>query len=368
MAVWKKQTKRKDGTSFESKRFYGTIRSLNGKWKQVALTEDRQSSEKLLSRLQTKQDDDRASGVTESTVERLRPINDVLSQYESYLRSKANTELYVNSTVNRIRKLLTLTKTTTLAELDTSRLTNALAKLRIDGSSIATSNHYARAIKGFSRWAWTERKTIEDPLRSLRFLTNTDVKRKRRAFTQDELRRLITSTETSGVNVWGLSPEQRSMLYLVAAFTGLRAHELSSLTRESFDLDRRTVTVQAGYSKRRREDVLPLNASLLAKLTPWIVNIKGLLWDSTWSSASSSHVMRMMRIDLKRAGIEYVVAGRYADFHALRHTFISSLARGGVHPSKAKELARHSTITLTMDVYSHVETEALRSAVDTLTY
>jgi integrase/recombinase XerD len=211
---------------------------------------------------------------------------------------------------------------------------------------------------------------IEDPLRSLRFLTNTDIKRKRRAFTQDELRRLITNTEASGVSLWGLSPKQRSMLYLVAAFTGLRAHELSSLTRQSFDLDRKTVTVQAGYSKRRREDVLPLNASLLTKLEPWIVTIEddGLLWDGAWSSASSSHVMRMMKIDLKRAGIEYVVGGRYADFHALRHTFISSLARSGVHPSKAKDLARHSTITLTMDVYSHVETEALRSAVDTLTY
>ncbi len=42
-----------------------------------------------------------------------------------------------------------------------------------------------------------------------------------------------------------------------------------------------------------------------------------------------------------------------ADFHSLRHTFISSLARGGVHPKIAQQLARHSTITLTMDRYSH---------------
>jgi len=42
-----------------------------------------------------------------------------------------------------------------------------------------------------------------------------------------------------------------------------------------------------------------------------------------------------------------------ADFHSLRHTFISNLARGGVHPKVAQSLARHSTITLTMDRYSH---------------
>ena len=45
---------------------------------------------------------------------------------------------------------------------------------------------------------------------------------------------------------------------------------------------------------------------------------------------------------------------RVVDFHALRHTFITCLARGGVHPKVAQTLARHSTITLTMDRYSHM--------------
>jgi hypothetical protein len=34
--------------------------------------------------------------------------------------------------------------------------------------------------------------------------------------------------------------------------------------------------------------------------------------------------------------------------------FITSLATSGVHPKDAQTLARHSTITLTMDRYSHV--------------
>ncbi|MFW5690732.1 MAG: tyrosine-type recombinase/integrase, partial [Planctomycetota bacterium] len=46
--------------------------------------------------------------------------------------------------------------------------------------------------------------------------------------------------------------------------------------------------------------------------------------------------------------------GRVVDFHALRHTFISNLARAGVHPRNAQALARHSTIDLTMNVYTHV--------------
>jgi site-specific recombinase XerD len=35
--------------------------------------------------------------------------------------------------------------------------------------------------------------------------------------------------------------------------------------------------------------------------------------------------------------------GRVADFHSLRHTFVTNLVNAGVAPKDAKELARHST-------------------------
>ena len=59
-------------------------------------------------------------------------------------------------------------------------------------------------------------------------------------------------------------------------------------------------------------------------------------------------------------------AGRVADFHALRHTFITSLAAGGVHPKLAQQLARHSTITLTMDRYTHTVLDDLSDALTAL--
>ncbi len=45
-------------------------------------------------------------------------------------------------------------------------------------------------------------------------------------------------------------------------------------------------------------------------------------------------------------------AGRYADFHALRHSFITHLGRAGVHGGTIQELARHSTPMLTAR-YTH---------------
>jgi len=47
-------------------------------------------------------------------------------------------------------------------------------------------------------------------------------------------------------------------------------------------------------------------------------------------------------------------ANRIVDFHALRHGFITYLVTANVSPKVAQLLARHSTITLTMDRYTHL--------------
>ena len=75
----------------------------------------------------------------------------------------------------------------------------------------------------------------------------------------------------------------------------------------------------------------------------------------------------MFQPDMEAAGVDYKDAGgRVADFHALRHTFITNLAQGGVHPKTAQALARHSTITLTMDRYTHSLQEDQTRALDVL--
>ena len=75
----------------------------------------------------------------------------------------------------------------------------------------------------------------------------------------------------------------------------------------------------------------------------------------------------MFKADVAAAGIEdRDQDGRVVDFHALRHTFVTNLARSGVHPKTAQALARHSTITLTMDRYSHTVIEEQADALKAL--
>src|ERR1700730_14886091 len=55
--------------------------------------------------------------------------------------------------------------------------------------------------------------------------------------------------------------------------------------------------------------------------------------------------------------------GLFADFHAHRHTFISNLSKANVAPKLAQDLARHSDIRLTMNVYTHLERNAQQAAM-----
>ncbi len=55
-----------------------------------------------------------------------------------------------------------------------------------------------------------------------------------------------------------------------------------------------------------------------------------------------------------------------ADFHALRHTFLLRLSRAGASPKVMQEMARHSTVTMTLERYTHADIGDLSKAVQKL--
>jgi len=73
----------------------------------------------------------------------------------------------------------------------------------------------------------------------------------------------------------------------------------------------------------------------------------------------------MLRVDLRAAGIPYRDgAGRVVDFHALRHSYVTHLVRAGLSVAVVQRLARHSTPTLTLARYTHVEEEEISKALE----
>ena len=77
--------------------------------------------------------------------------------------------------------------------------------------------------------------------------------------------------------------------------------------------------------------------------------------------------MRLFNRILHRARIARTDEdGRKLDIHALRHTFGSRLARNGVGLVHVQRLMGHSDPKLTAQVYTHLDVEDLRSAIETV--
>ena len=222
--------------------------------------------------------------------------------------------------------------------------------------SAQTSNHYLTCAKGFTRWlAGIGGRMSENPLAHLSARQKVELDRRleRRVLSSKEFEQLLDAAR-AGETKRGISGPDRAILYLTAAYTGLRAGELASLTSESFDFEGEvpTVTITARSSKSRKRQVLPLRRDLANRLRGWVAGRVGTLWPGpSWLEKPYS----LMRADLERAGIPYRDgAGRNFDFHALRHQFASNLARSGAHPKIAQELLRHSSVELTLGIYTHL--------------
>ena len=120
------------------------------------------------------------------------------------------------------------------------------------------------------------------------------------------------------------------------------------------------MTVKAGYTKNRTEAVIDLKRETAMELKQFL----GCKMPHLPAFAMPDQPAKMVKIDLAAASIDYKTPEGQADFHSLRHTFITNLARAGVHPSDAQALARHSSITLTMDCYTHKVRADLRKIID----
>jgi integrase len=248
----------------------------------------------------------------------------------------------------------------------------ALQERLARGASVQTTNDYLSAVKSFCRWLVKDRRTGDNPLAHLEAgNARVDRRHDRRELEAEELRRLLTVTRASERSFRGLAGPDRYALYATACGTGFRASALGSLTPERFDLnaDPPTVTLAARRNKSRVLKVQPLPADVAGLLRDYLADKPAgqPIWGGTW--AEDRRGAEMLRGDLEAAGIPYAVEGPdgplYADFHALRHTYLTLGGRAGIDLRTLQELAGHSTPTLTAR-YSHRRLHDLAGAVKRL--
>ena len=210
---------------------------------------------------------------------------------------------------------------------------------------------------------------------------------------------------------------ERALLYKTLVLTGLRKGELASITvgQVILDTDPPYLVLNAADEKNRQGSTLPLRADLATDLRAWIAEKATGLQEAAEDAAREAPtvqfdpnhqertqrdqgdstgregqiclplsavpslpadtplfnvpkgLVRILDRDLQLAEIPKVdERGRTVDVHALRHTFGTHLSKGGVTPRTAQAAMRHSTINLTMNVYTDPKLLDVAGALESL--
>jgi integrase len=308
--------------------------------------------------------DPRADGFAEGA---RRPLAEHVEAFAKYLRDKGDSEKHALDRERQLTLLFDAMRAKTAADLFPARVQSAITLMRAQRNcSLRTLNKHLIAVKSLTRWLVREGLLPSDPLVGLRhFKEDADRRHVRRALTALEVAALLRAAE-SGRESLRLSGPDRAMLYRIALGTGFRASEIAPLTPEDFDLDATppTITVEGGYTKNRKTAVQPIRRDLAALLAPWIA---GKVPGKPVFAVNDlrQNTARWMRKDLAAAGIRYVNEdGEIADFHALRHTYVTEVVRAGATVKEAQTLARHSAPEVTFRVYAHAHPHDLSRTLE----
>jgi integrase len=284
-----------------------------------------------------------------------KPLTDHVHDWHAGLISRERCASYADVSRDRVLRLIEMTRSQRISQLNLSSIQIALGELRSIhgrsgnvGLSDASVNHHIRAVKMFSKWLWRDGRVREDALCHLG-MRPVVTKRIRTALQPEDAPRLIATTRTEPSR-WGLTGEDRSILYAIALGTGFRAKECRSLTPEDFDLDAEspTITCRAAYTKNHNEAVQPIRPELADMLRSWVAGKAPATPVFTFRIDTAA---RMVREDLEAARVDQ--PANY-DFHCLRHTYVSLLVRSGVSIKVVQILARHSDPAMTLGIYTHV--------------
>lgn len=202
-------------------------------------------------------------------------------------------------------------------------------------------------------------------------------RRQPRALSLHELVRLLEAAAELDDELGGFP---REPLIRTLAQTGMRWGEAAALTWADFDDEALVLVVKAEDSKTGVGRVLPIDADLAERIhalrqvtakilgsfpepgTPIFRTPRGSSW-----GPNCSNFRRHFSEVLKRAGIARKDASRrVVCVHALRHTFATRLARAGVSLAQAQALTGHRSPAILLQVYTHLQAEEARSAVELL--
>ncbi|MBN2640787.1 MAG: site-specific integrase [Victivallales bacterium] len=195
----------------------------------------------------------------------------------------------------------------------------------------------------------------------------------RNEFDIDQLEKIFQIIDNKGIHL--MHRDEIRILFFLGAFTGLRFKDCCLMKWRNIDLTTGIIRVIPEKTKKNKNFVnVPIHNRLMEQLKAaleWKINEFVLPECAKRYSYNQSGLYK----DTKRV-IDYSMwAEPQKDrrppsmpgytFHSLRHTFVSICANAGVPLSVVQEIVGHGNPAMTK-YYTHVGTESLRKAVNTL--
>ena len=321
-------------------------------------------------------------------------LAEIRREYLEDLRHRVTAAHYRN-VEHRLTHTLTALGADRVADLQPLSLIRYRNQLRTDGLASRSANLVVDNLRTMLGWAHDCGLIPANPLGRIRRLPDGVGHQRcvRRAMTDDEITRFLRAAEADDretAKTWqtkggGETNHRRKGLRIPQAplwrgflETGARWSELTRTEWADVDAGRRTLLLRAENTKSRRRRIVPLGRQFLEELGRLRDMQERVLGHAVgaaepvfrtpeaarWSRATNN-AMRIFDRLLIRAEIQRVDAeGRKLDIHALRHTFGSRMARSGAGLVHVQRLMGHSDPKLTAQVYTHLDVEDLRGAIE----
>jgi integrase len=305
-----------------------------------------------------------------------RPINELIRDFKLYLKNSGRSAKHIQTLVPRIEAVINGLNVHCIADLCPEKISRYIANLKAQSQrkeqpkeedkkplSDQSKKHYIRAMKQFSRWLHLSGRITVDPLARLELPKVLETVKTRRALSLEEIGRLLEAARLNGHKFRGLIGYERYLVYRINLETGLRANEIRTL--RAADIGKDTIKVQTKNAKNRKAAVLPIKKELSEIIRDYI-RAKSIHPAGQPFGKLTRDTAKMIRFDLKNAGIEYRTDDGDADFHALRHSYCTLLGKSGADLIVSQKLMRHSKSELTANYYTHLYVDDLRTAADRL--
>lgn len=217
----------------------------------------------------------------------------------------------------------------------------------LHGAAPRTHNRHHETLRAFLNWCVSQGWLASSPLASLKMLKvgQAGRRRRRRAYTTTEFRNLLA-----------VAPEPRRTIYIVAATSGLRRSELNRLEIQDVSLTDKLWTLRPTITKNRKRERLPMTPECFNALAPYVRTLMS-QGSNARAAIFPTHVphVTLLYQDMKSAGIERKDGlGRVLDFHSFRYFFCTQMSKF-LPIQKVMKLMRHSTITLTANLYNDLD-------------